>query len=249
MFFKRNKNKTKIKHPYFMGTVNLLNDVLSAHSILSIRTTNTPGSARANSLLLKSSPDDGVIQIDSLVPDEMNRTLKIGTALFIHGSNNGTNFSFHAPIKEILKDPDGNTRYTLEFPKKLHSELQRDSFRVGVSIVKELKVTILSTSGKPLEGFLRDISATGFRVEFKGKPAKQFSSNDQMNGCLIQMPGGSKIECRAKIMHVNYNPDLDIYRLGCHFTELPGQGQRTINRFVNNMQREARRKEQGEDFI
>ena len=249
MLFKRNKNKTKAKHPFSIGTVNLFNDTLSTHSVLSVQLTHTLGSACANSLLLQSSPENGLIQIDSLIPEKMNQTLKMGSTLFIKGSTNGTDFSFSSTIRKILNDSNGNIRYALEFPKKLHSELQRDSFRVGVSVVKELKVTILSTNNKPTEGFLRDISATGFRVEFKGKPSKQFNCNDQMNGCLIHMPDGSKVECRAKVMHVSYNPDLDIYRLGCRYTELPGQGQRTINRFVNNIQREIRRKEQGEDFI
>lgn len=200
-------------------------------------------------MLLDCSPEEGSLTIDALNPIEMNNGLKPGSGLSLSGTINGTNFAFYTTIKKILQDQEGNLSYTLIFPEKLHSELQRDSFRVNVSVIKELKVFIHTLDNEALTGYLRDISATGFRVEFKGKPPKQFSSTDILIKCAIRLPDNTKIDCQAKVMHVGYNPDLDLYKLGCKFTDIPGQGQRVINRFINNAQRELRRKDQGEDFI
>ena len=250
MLFKRKKNNESDKnHPYFVGSVNLLDQVLQAHLLLNATTTTASGTQSANSMLLDSSPEEGTITIDALNPIEKNKGLKPGSAIELKGCINGTNFSFHTTIKKILQDKEGNLSFKLHFPQRLHSELQRDSFRVNVSVMKELKVLLYAEENEALTGYLRDISATGFRVEFKGKPHKQFSSTDNISKCLIQLPDSTKVECQAKVMHVGYNPDLDIYKLGCKFTEIPGQGQRVINRFINNVQRELRRKEQGEDFI
>lgn len=200
-------------------------------------------------MLLDCSPEEGSLTIDTLSPIEMNNGLKPGSGLSLSGTINGTNFAFYTTIKKILQDQEGNLSYILIFPEKLHSELQRDSFRVNVSVIKELKVFIHTLDNEALTGYLRDISATGFRVEFKGKPPKQFSSTDVLIKCAIRLPDNTKIDCQAKVMHVGYNPDLDLYKLGCKFTDIPGQGQRVINRFINNAQRELRRKDQGEDFI
>ena len=200
-------------------------------------------------MLLDSSPEEGFITIDALSPVERNKGLKPGSTFELSGGINGTNFSFQTKIKKILQDQEGNLSFQLHFPENLHSELQRDSFRVNVSVIKELKILLYTEKNEALTGYLRDISATGFRVEFKGKPHKQFSSTDILAKCVIQLPDDSKVDCKAKIMHVGYNPDLDIYKLGCKFTDIPGQGQRVINRFINNAQRELRRKDQGEDFV
>lgn len=250
MLFKRQKNKANGKtHPYFVGNVNLLDQALQAHLLLNATTTTASGAQSASSILLDSSPEEGTITIDALSPIEKNKGLKPGSIIELNGSINGTNFSFHSAIKKILQDQDGNLSFQLRFPERLHSELQRDSFRVNVSVIKELKVLLFIDDDETLTGYLRDISATGFRVEFKGKPHKKFSSSDKISKCLIQLPDSTKVECQAKVMHVGYNPDLDIYKLGCKFTDIPGQGQRVINRFINNAQRELRRKEQGEDFV
>jgi len=249
MIFKRKKNKDNSKtHPYFAGNVNLLDQILQAHLLLNATAATTSGAQKASTMLLDSSPEEGTITIDALSPIDKNKGLKPGSAFKLDGAINGTNFSFQSRIKKILQDQEGNLSFQLRFPEKIHSELQRDSFRVNVSVIKELKVLLYTEDDDPLVGYLRDISATGFRVEFKGKPHAHFSSTDRTAKCLIQLPDSTKVECQAKIMHVGYNPDLDICKLGCKYTDIPGQGQRIINRFINNIQRELKRKEQGEDF-
>lgn len=248
MFFKRPDNEKK--HPYFSGTVELIDNVLKAHLLLNASfAMNETESKSANTMLLDASPEKGFITLDALSPYETNKGLKPGSMLTLDGCINGTHFSFTSTIKKVLQDED-NLSYQLSYPEKLSSELQRDAFRVNVSVIKQLKVAIYSQKdNNPITGYLRDISSTGFRVEFKGKPEKQFSSRDSISKCSIQLPDETRIDCQAKVVHVGYNPDLDIYKLGCQFTELPGHGQRAINRFINNMQRELRRKDQGEDFI
>lgn len=253
MFFKRSDNEknSEKKHPYFAGTVDLLNEVLKAHILLNVNTLapNTENK-EASTMLLDASPEQGFIVIDAFSPQEKNQEIRPGSLLNIEGSLNGTHFSFSSTVQKVIRDSDNNMTYQLTYPEKLSSELQRDAYRVNISVIKQLK-TVLYTQkdNTPLIGYLRDISSSGFRVEFKGKPEKQFSSRDAINKCIIHLPDDTRVECQAKIMHVGYNPDLDIYKLGCKFTELPGHSQRAVNRFINDMQREIRRKDQGEDLI
>ncbi len=253
MFFKRpdNEKTNEKKHPYFSGTVELIDDILKAHLLLNANIVmNETEIKTASTMLLDASPEKGFITLDALSPYEANKGLKAGSILTIEGCINGTHFSFTSTIKKVLQDDDENMSYQLSYPEKLNSELQRDAYRVNISVIKQLKVAIYSQKdNSPITGYLRDISSTGFRVEFKGKPEKQFSSRDSISKCSIQLPDETRIDCQAKVMHVGYNPDLDIYKLGCKFTDLPGHGQRAINRFINNMQREIRRKDQGEDFV
>ncbi|HEX4975382.1 MAG TPA: PilZ domain-containing protein [Pseudomonadales bacterium] len=253
MFFKRpdNDKKSEKQHPYFAGTVELLNEILKAHILLNVSPLGYDSdNKQASTMLLQTEPEQGFLVIDELSPREKNQEINSGSQLKIDGSIDGTHFSFTSAVQKILLDSDNIRSYQLVYPERVSTELQREAYRVNISVIKQLKVALYSQKDNtPLIGYLRDISSSGFRVEFKGKPEKQFSSRDAISKCVIHFPDDTRVECQAKVMHVGYNPDLDIYKLGCKFAELPGQSQRAVNRFINDMQREIRRKDQGEDLV
>ena len=65
---------------------------------------------------------------------------------------------------------------------------------------------------------------------------------------MVFLPDSPKIIFRATVQHVQHDEEKGITRVGCKFVKVGGTYQRIINRFINNVQRENRRREQGEDF-
>ena len=85
-----------------------------------------------------------------------------------------------------------------------------------------------------------DISASGCKTRFAGDVSKQLQPGQIYEVFCAPLSVG-KLETAIELRHVRYDDKLDVTFAGLHFDNLSGLQQRLIERFVYQLQREARR--------
>ncbi|MBV1885139.1 MAG: flagellar brake protein [Gammaproteobacteria bacterium] len=232
----------------FRAHCRLIRTSLRKRVPIQIRLANKKSAPKYTSLLVDFFEDSRKLVFDRLQPIEANSQIKVGNHFTVDGNLRGLNFNFKVEVLAIEKDKSNNPLFRTTFPSEIYTEQQRAAFRVSVSSIRKIKIIIISTQHPPQKPYLRDISATGFQFVRTGGEKDRFNNGDLMNCCIIFLPDSPKIICRATVQHVQQDEENNITRVGCKFVEVGGTHQRIINRFINNVQRENRRREQGEDF-
>ena len=87
---------------------------------------------------------------------------------------------------------------------------------------------------KPLEGTLLDMSATGCKLSFKGDIQDRLQTGQIYEKFSARLPFGT-ITTEVELRHLIYDEKID------SFYRISGMTQRQVERFVYQMQREARR--------
>lgn len=248
-FFKRfSPSARKQDEAVFRSICSTLSKALKKRTLLTITVAGKPTPKQYTSILLDLFENNRRLIFDRLLPEESEHIIKVGSVFKISGIVSGISFKFKCKVIGIEKDKNNNTVYRANFPSTIYTEQQRGAFRVSVSSIRKIKVIILSTKQPPTKAFLRDISASGLRFIIPKSSKSQFKENTLLNCCILFLPDSPKLFLRVEIKHVDFNDELQFVQIGCKFVALPRNYQRLINRFINSIQREERRKDQGEDL-
>jgi len=143
--------------------------------------------------------------------------------------------------KVTASELEGARCYWSWLPAEMIYHQRRNAFRVplkqGELIPVELAGKKLNSS---LKGQLLDISATGCRLRFQGNISERLHSGEVYELFRLSLPFGT-ITTAIEARHIQYDEKLDITYVGIRFHRLSGLDQRQIERFVYQLQREARR--------
>ena len=93
-----------------------------------------------------------------------------------------------------------------------------------------------------IKGQLLDISATGCRLRFQGDLGSRLQAGQVYERLSVKLPFGT-ISTAAELRHLSYEDKLDMTYAGLRFYRMDGLAQRSIERFVYQVQREARQLE------
>lgn len=229
-------------------TQRILNSAQHARCKLKLHFPNFQSKVKYSSLVLDVNLKENFIIIDEIIPKDYNAPKEVGQVISCSGTFHGIVIDFHATIEKIIKEKKF-TYYQLNFPENLKYDQQRSAFRVKVSSARELNVTIRSTENENLIARLKDISVGGFQIALPEDQEHFVENDNSYDSVLIEVPKEPAVLCKAMARHIDIDEDLQVQRIGFQFLELEGMAQRNINRFVNGLQREAKRKEQGDDFM
>ncbi|HEC20410.1 MAG TPA: hypothetical protein ENI97_13895 [Gammaproteobacteria bacterium] len=190
--------------------------------------------------LLSIDIQDGTMTIDGLHPQEGHALLLKAGKLTLHTTYEGVEVNFSVSIKQADSE-NGMAFYITEFPQSIRYLQRRSAFRVPVSAAKEIKVDIETPSKKRFTGNLSDISAGGMCVRFNKKKELALSEEKEETQCCIHLPDKRKIRCAFKVCHSNYLEASGSLHIGGCFSNLDKIQRRTIERFVIELQRLARK--------
>ncbi|HHI94378.1 MAG TPA: hypothetical protein ENK04_12830 [Gammaproteobacteria bacterium] len=216
----------------------VLRPLMEKHAII---TATLPGSSHFfNTTLLSIDLQDATITIDGLHPPEGHALfLKIGR-LTLHTTYEGVEVNFTVNLKR--SDSENNMAfYVIDFPESIRYLQRRNAFRVPVSAAKEITVEIKTKDGTLFTGELSDISAGGMCVRFAKKKEIALSNHTAETQCCIYLPDKRKIRCVFKVCHSNYLETNNSLHIGGSFEHLDKTQRRTIERFVIELQRLARK--------
>lgn len=216
----------------------VLRPLMEKHAII---TATLPDSNRFfNTALLSIDIQEDTITIDGLHPQEGHALfLKIGK-LTLHTIYEGIDVSFTVNLKRA--DSENNMAfYVLEFPESIRYLQRRSAFRVPVSAAKEITVEIETNEKNKFSGELSDISAGGMCIRFSKTKELELSHQTEDTQCCINLPDKRKIRCIFKVCHSNYIEANNNLHIGGSFEGLDKIQHRTIERFVIELQRMARK--------
>ena len=91
-----------------------------------------------------------------------------------------------------------------------------------------------------IPGHLLDISATGCKLRFPGNISSSLQAGQVYERFTARFPFGA-MTTAIEMRHVQYEEKLDTTFVGARFHRINGQEQRLVERFVYQLQREARR--------
>lgn len=188
--------------------------------------------------ILNVDPKDQTIIFDSFNPSEMDGALSPGCTVKFVLSHLGVRTQFECVYKSSNDSP--SVEHLFSFPKGLEHIQLRDAFRMHISTVNPVRVTIEHKEKGGHSGCVSDLSVTGARVQIKQLIQPQPHRGDFYDQCYIILSDGQRIFCNAQLMHWQYDPKKDVTVLGLKFVNMEPAAERKLNRFLTDLQRKER---------
>lgn len=136
--------------------------------------------------------------------------------------------------------------YKLPFPTRMVYMQRRGAFRVIIRQSVGAKVTCTSAQlSEPIEGRVRDLSATGAKLSFRGRIDPQIAVDSHLDNIRIDVPDKTGFECKCEVRFVAYDRDRNVTLCGVQFLGLEAKQTQQITLLVNDLEREARRATSG----
>ncbi|MFC3150022.1 flagellar brake protein [Litoribrevibacter euphylliae] len=137
---------------------------------------------------------------------------------------------------------EDGTFYKLTFPEEILYLQRRHAFRMDIPEDSEIFAELRGEEHQSTShAQVLDVSATGCRVKLKQMPEPPFEKGDIIPVFMMRISRNVQVEGQAELRFVSHNEEDDCYYLGIELTELFGLGHRTMERFVNELQREERK--------
>lgn len=185
--------------------------------------------------------------IDEMVPREGDRYIAQGESFRIDAWHDGVHMRWHCPSAERVT-LDNAPAYRAALPDEMLYHQKRGAFRAPVQRPLETGAGLIhGKRGTSHAGHLVDISATGCRVRLSGDHSS-LNPGDLYEPSYLELPETGRIAVAMEIRHVCYEAASDESLVGLRFKRANPAAQRQIDRFVNLLQREARRLEKDDLF-
>lgn len=213
------------------------NQLLTA--ILKNDNSNAKKPLKMSTGIIEVEPRQQRFATDPMMPFAINEQFTTGAIVILSLNHHGTRHQFEC-LWQTREGQGNQLRHWFEFPKGIEQVQLRDAFRVSISQAHPIKVALTHVEMPPLAGTLSDLSASGMRVRIPGSLSPKPTRGELFTSCHFVLSDGQPIVCAARLMHWQYDPQLDVSFLGIHFEHLEGPTQRVLNRYLTDLQRKQR---------
>lgn len=192
------------------------------------------------SYIVEVDRENNRIALDELIPNDGERHLLNGETVNIVTYREGVRIAWSHSQTALLDSINDARCYWLTLPKQISYHQRRNAFRADALPEQSLDVNIDSNKlFQTISGRLLDISATGCKVHIKSADTP-LQPGQLYETFAIGLPSGSII-LSAELRHLNNDESNSSTLAGFKFHDVSGAAQRIIERFVYQLQREARR--------
>ncbi|CAD5108563.1 flagellar brake protein [Zestomonas carbonaria] len=200
-------------------------------------------SQRFQTYLIEVNRERGYLAFDELIPNDGERFLSNGESFKVEGFHEGVRIAWECQHPVQFGELEGHRCYWSLLPGEVHYHQRRNAYRAPLKQTQMVGIELAGDKlAKSLKGQMLDISATGCKLRFSGDLGKQLQPGQVYERLTIQLPFGT-LTCAVELRHVQYEEKLDLSFAGLRFHQIGGLEQRQIERFVYQLQREARRDE------
>lgn len=200
------------------------------------------------SYLVEIDRKRGLLALDELIPRDGERFLKSGEPFSVEAYHEGVRIAWDCPQQVQLSELEGAPCYWSALPSEITYHQRRNAYRASL---KQMALVDTELAGDklsaPLKGQMLDISATGCKLRFPGNLSNRLQSGQIYQSLTAQLPFGA-ITAAVELRHLHYEERVDMSFAGLRFHQINGLAQRQVERFVYQLQREARRFEKDELF-
>jgi c-di-GMP-binding flagellar brake protein YcgR len=135
------------------------------------------------------------------------------------------------------------------FPESLLYKQRRNSFRAMIPKGMRPGITIhLPDKDLTITGTVNDISSSGCRAQIKGDLTRHGLSGVLSENCIIRFLD-ERLVMSIQIRHSQHNEEQEFTTLGIAFLNIKGMQQRTIDKYVSQLQFEQRRRQTEENEL
>jgi len=198
-------------------------------------------SQRFQSYVIEVDRDRQLLILDELIPRDGERFLQNGEAYKVETFHEGVRIAWECSDAVRIAEHEGARCYFSPLPSLITYHQRRNAFRAPLKQAELIKVSLAGDKLRDTyQGQLLDISATGCKLRFPGNLSSVLQSGQVYERFTAQLPFGA-LTTPIELRHVQYEDKLDITFAGARFHRMAGNEQRLVERFVYQLQREARR--------
>ena len=203
---------------------------------------------RFQSYLIEVNRDGNGIALDEMIPRDGDRFLTSGEPFRVEGFHDGVRIAWECEETLTIDDRDGHRCYRGTMPTEVVYHQRRNAFRAALKLAQLVNVEVNGDKVKSaLNGKLLDISATGCKLRFEGDISEQLQLGQVYERFVAGLPFGN-MSAPVELRYLHFEERINITFAGVRFHNMSGLVQRQVERFVYQLQREARRFDKDDDF-
>lgn len=196
---------------------------------------------RFQSYVIEVDRDQNLLILDEMIPSDGERYMQNGEAFRVESLHDGVRIAWDCPMGMQTGEFQGERCYVGSIPGEVLYHQRRNAFRAALKQSDQVKVELGGSKLRsPLEGQMLDISASGCKVRLPGDASEKLQPGQVYDGFHASLPVG-RLDVAVELRHARYDDKLDLTFVGLHFANMSGLQQRLVERFVYQLQREARR--------
>ncbi|MHC8345500.1 flagellar brake protein [Pseudomonas sp. RT6P73] len=197
-------------------------------------------SQRFQSYLVDVDRDGNSIALDEMVPRDGERYLLAGEPFRVEGFHDGVRIAWESN-GPLTIDESGDRCYRGTLPDEVVYHQRRNAFRAALKLAQLVDVELGGEKLKfPIRGKLLDISATGCKLRFEGDITARLQLGQVYDRFIANLPFGS-MTAPVELRYLHFEERISTTFAGIRFHNMSGLVQRQVERFVYQLQREARR--------
>ncbi len=196
---------------------------------------------RFQSYVIEVDRDKNLLILDELMPNDGERYLANGEAFNVEAFHEGVRVAWTCEQSVRITDHEGARCYFSPMPLEVTYHQRRSAFRAPLKQSELIKIELTGDKLRTaVPGHLLDISATGCKLRFPGNITSSLQAGQVYERFTARFPFGA-MTTAIEMRHVQYEDKVDTTFVGARFHRINGQEQRLVERFVYQLQREARR--------
>ena len=198
---------------------------------------------RFQSYVIEVDRDKKLLILDELMPRDGERYLANGEAFNVEAFHEGVRVAWKCEENVRIAEHEGARCYFSPMPLEVTYHQRRSAFRAPLKQSELIKIELAGDKLRTaIPGHLLDISATGCKLRFPGNISSSLQAGQVYERFTARFPFGA-MTTAIEMRHVQYEEKVDTTFVGARFHRINGQEQRLVERFVYQLQREARRVE------
>ena len=196
---------------------------------------------RFQSYLVEVDRDSNMIALDEMIPRDGERFLLNGEAYRVEGFHDGVRIAWDGNGSLTIDESNGGRCYRGAMPVEVVYHQRRNAFRAALKLAQLVNIELGGEKLKaPVNGKLLDISATGCKLRFDGDISDRLQLGEVYDRFIAALPFGN-MTAPVELRYLHHEERIDTTFAGVRFHNMSGLVQRQVERFVYQLQREARR--------
>ncbi len=196
---------------------------------------------RFQSYVVDVDRENNSIALDEMIPRDGERFLLAGEPFRIEGFHEGVRIAWESNGPLTIDESNGTRCYRGTLPDEVVYHQRRNAFRAALKLAQLVSIELAGEKLKvPLAGKLLDISATGCKLRFDGDITHGLQLGQVYDRFLAALPFGN-MTTPVELRYLHHEEKIDTTFAGVRFHNMSGQVQRQVERFVYQLQRDARR--------
>jgi len=158
-----------------------------------------------------------------------------GQQIKIFTKHDGIEIYFATTVTKLTSRNHSNY-FNTEIPTSITHKQRRQQYRAVLQNLWKIPVTLIDKSKNHLSAYVYNISTGGINVRSSTSNFKKIKQ-DAIIDTVIQLPNDSSIKCKLLIRQTNLNATSGIQQLAGQFLNLNTKQEKTIQSFVNTVER------------